>query len=361
MSQRLIAAVVAGPLVAALLLLATFMPLPYVIYRPGLTIDVLGEQQGREIVRVDGAPSYYDGGELRMTTVTVTPPRPAEVNLLQLMTAWADDENAVIPYDSVYRPDETPEENDRQGAIQMVSSQDTAIAVALTELDYEVKTAIEVQAVDAGSPAEGRLQVRDIVEEVNGTKVKAAEDIGKAVAGSEKGTPVQFLVKRGDLRRRISIVPETIEGEQRVGISIGLGFDLPVDVKVNIPENISGPSAGLMFSLATYDTLTPGSLTDGEIVAGTGEIRPDGSVGPIGGIDQKIAGAERDGARLFLVPPDNCPDVEDVDPGSMQLVLAETMHTARLAIEAWAQDRDADLPTCADLDRREAAGAGAGR
>ena len=361
MSQRLIAAVVAGPLVAALLLLATLMPLPYVIYRPGLTIDVLGEQSEREIVQVDGAESYYDDGELRMTTVTVTPPRPAEVNLLQLMTAWADRDNAVIPYDSVYRPDETPEENDRQGAIQMVSSQDTAIAVALTELDYEVETAIEVQAVDAGSPAEGRLQVRDIVEEVDGTSITSAEQIGKAVASTEEGESVTFLVKRGDLRRRVSVTPTPVDGEQRVGISIGLGYDLPVDVKVNIPENISGPSAGLMFSLAIYDTLTPGSLTDGEVVAGTGEIRPDGSVGPIGGIDQKIAGAARDGAELFLVPPDNCADTADVDSGPVRLVLAETMHSARVAIEAWAEDRDADLPTCADLERREAAAAGAGR
>ena len=357
MSQRLIAAVVAGPLVAALLLLSAFMPLPYVIYRPGLTVNVLGEEKGREIVQVDGAQSYYDGGQLRMTTVTVTPPRPAEVNLMQLMAAWADHDNAVVPYDTVYRKDETPEENDLRGSVQMVSSQDTAVAVALTELDYEVTPAIEVQAVEPGSPAEGRLQVRDIVEEVDGAKVTGTDQIGKAVAAAEEGQPVEFLVTRGKIERRVSVTPRAVDGEQRIGISIGLGFILPVDVKVNIPENISGPSAGLMFSLAIYDTLTPGSLTDDEVVAGTGEIRPDGSVGPIGGIDQKIAGAQRDGAQLFLVPPDNCDDAADADSGDMRLVLAETMHSARVAIQAWAADRDADLPTCADLDRGDAVGA----
>ena len=74
-----------------------------------------------------------------------------------------------------------------------------------------------------------------------------------------------------------------------------------------------------MFSLAIYDTLTPGSLTDGEIIAGTGELADDGSVGPIGGIEQKIAGAEDAGAELFFVPKDNCADVEGSrhrpDPG----------------------------------------------
>ena len=61
-----------------------------------------------------------------------------------------------------------------------------------------------------------------------------------------------------------------------------------------------------MFSLAIYDTLTPDSMTDGATVAGTGTIDPEGKVGPIGGIQQKIAAARDTGADLFMVPPDNC-------------------------------------------------------
>ena len=83
---------------------------------------------------------------------------------------------------------------------------------------------------------------------------------------------------------------------------------MPFDVSVNINDDIGGPSAGLMFSLAIYDTLTPGSLTGGQVVAGTGTIDDGGQVGPIGGIQQKIAGAREAGAQLFLVPPDNCAD-----------------------------------------------------
>ena len=94
----------------------------------------------------------------------------------------------------------------------------------------------------------------------------------------------------------------------RVGIVPGTGFTFPFDVHVNIDPDIGGPSAGLMFSLAIYDTLTPGSLTGDELVAGTGTIPDDGSVGPIGGIQQKIVAARDDGAELFLVPPDNCAD-----------------------------------------------------
>ena len=353
MSRRTIAAVVAAPLVALLLALAAFAPLPYVTYKPGGTIDVLGEEGGQEIIQVDGQQTYRDQGELRMTTVIVSQPKQKN-SLLELMTVWLNGDNAVMPYDAVYAPDETAEDNDIEGSVQMVSSQDSAIAVALTELGYQVTPAVEVQYVNPGSPAEGRLKLRDIFLEANGAKVTSSDDVGQAVAATPAGEKVTFLVRRGKLERRISIEPEKVEGEQRVGISLGLGYIFPFDVSVNISPNISGPSAGLMFSLAIYDTLTPGSLTDDQIVAGTGEIAPDGSVGPIGGIAQKIAGAREQGVDLFLVPPDNCKDVESADNGDMKLVLAETMHDARLALETWAKDRDADLPSCDDLTQREA-------
>lgn len=353
MSQRMIAAVVAGPLVAVLLALAAFVPLPYVTYEPGLTVDVLAENNAGEIIQVDGQKTYRDDGELRLTTVVVSRPKK-ENSLLELMATWLNGDNAVLPYDAVYQEDETPEENEIQGAVAMVSSQDSAVAVALTELGYEVTPAVEVQYVNPGSPAEGKLKVRDIFVEVNGSKVTTSEQVSKAVAATPAGEEVVFRIRRDDVEREISVTPETVDGEQRVGVSLGLGYIFPFDVSVNIDPTISGPSAGLMFSLAIYDTLTPGSLTDGESVAGTGEIRPDGSVGAIGGIAQKIAGARDEGVELFLVPPDNCADVDDIDTGDMQLVLAETMHEAVVALEAWAKDRDADLPSCADLEQREA-------
>lgn len=354
MSRRMIAAVVAAPLVAVLLVLASVAPLPYVTYRPGGTIDVLGTgDDGKEIIQVQGHQTYRDAGQLRMTTVIVSQPKQKN-SLLELMATWLNGDNAVLPYDAVYQQDETPEQNDVEGAAQMVSSQDSAIAVALTELGYKLKPRVEVQAITPGSPADGRLEVRDIILEVNGAQVTSSEQVSSAVSAASSGEKVSFLVRRGDIKRRVSLVPEDVEGSPRVGISLGPGFDFPFDISVNINPRISGPSAGLMFSLAIYDTLTPGSLTDDQVVAGTGEIATDGSVGPIGGIAQKIAGAREQGSRLFLVPPANCPDIKDVNNGDMRLVLAETMHDAVEALKAWAKDRDADLPKCSDLDNAKA-------
>jgi PDZ domain-containing protein len=101
-----------------------------------------------------------------------------------------------------------------------------------------------------------------------------------------------------------------------------------------------------MFATSIYDTLTPGSLTDGEVVAGTGTISADGKVGEIGGIQQKIAGARADGAKLFLVPPANCSDALGADNGPMRLVKAATLAGAISEIKAWTADHDATLPSC---------------
>ena len=81
-------------------------------------------------------------------------------------------------------------------------------------------------------------------------------------------------------------------------------------------------------------------------MAGTGTIDAAGKVGPIGGIQQKIVGARDAGARLFLVPPDNCAGRRRRPAGDMRLVKAETMHDAVAAIETWVADPDADLPSC---------------
>ncbi|GAA4678910.1 YlbL family protein [Nocardioides nanhaiensis] len=358
MNQRLIAAMVAAPLVLGLLLSAAFVPLPYVVYRPGLTVDVLGAQEdGREIVQVDGAESYPHEGQLRMTTVTVTPPKPAKVNLLELMTAWVDGQDAVVPYDNVYRPDETQEENDQEGAAQMSGSQNAAVGVALTELGYDVR-AVGVADVEPDGPADGVLRAGDVVTAVGGEPTAQPEQLIEAVGAATPGEPLELSVQRGSGDRELSITPERTDGQTRIGISVAPTFTrFPVDVQVGIPPQISGPSAGLIFSLAIYDTMTPGSLVGDHTVAGTGEIFDDGSVGPIGGIDQKIAGARRDGADLFLVPADNCADAADADPGDMRLVLATTMHEARLAIEEWVEDPDADLPSCEDLESATAGAA----
>ena len=81
-----------------------------------------------------------------------------------------------------------------------------------------------------------------------------------------------------------------------LGVLLRTKFDFPVKVSINAGD-VGGPSAGMMFSLAIFDKLTPGALTGGAKIAGTGTIAGDGKVGPIGGIQQKLVGARDGGAR----------------------------------------------------------------
>jgi PDZ domain-containing protein len=231
----------------------------------------------------------------------------------------------------------------------MVSSQDAAIAVALTELGYDVQPAVEVFSVTKDAPADGKLEVRDVIVAVNGSPISTTEEVGNAVRSTPKGQDVTLTVVRDGEEREVTVTPGERDGAPFIGIDMLPGYRFPFDVSVDVDPNIGGPSAGLMFSLAIYDTLTPGSLTGGAVVAGTGTIDPEGKVGPIGGIQQKVAAARDTGAELFLVPPDNCDEALDAPNDDMRLVRADTMHDAVAAIEAWVEDPDAALPSCEDV------------
>ncbi|QIK75666.1 YlbL family protein [Nocardioides piscis] len=347
MSQRTLAAILAVPLLLGLLVVVATQPLPYVTYRPGPTVDILGAPKGEEIVEVEGAETYRDSGELHLTTIYVDQPQD-RIRLDQLMRAWIDPERAVYPYDAVYGPDDTDESNDAESFVQMVSSQDAAVATALKELGYDVEPKTEVLYVEEDLPADGVLKVRDILLEVDGKEIDSAQDVVDAVDGATQGQPVEFRIRRQGQVLTKRVTPREVDGDTRIGITPGPGFVFPFEVSVDVGDDIGGPSAGLMFSLAIYDTLTPGSLTGGEVVAGSGTIDAEGRAGPIGGVQQKIAGAAAAGAKLFLVAADNCSDTTGIDTEDLRLVRVETMHDAVEAITTWVDDPDAALPTCED-------------
>lgn len=345
MIQRLLASLASSALLVMVLIGAAFFRLPYVEYSPGPTVDVLGNQADQEIIEISGHRAYHDDGQLRMTTVYVSPPEGG-IDVYTAMRAWLSSDRAVYPYEAVYPDNQTPEDADRESSVQMVGSQDAAVAAALSELGYSFPTVVEVQAVSPDMPASGRLEVRDVLLRVGTTKIRTAEDVVAAVADHAAGTPLDFRVRRDGKVRVVSVTPEEVDGTPKVGIVPGPGFVFPFDVKIGISEDIGGPSAGLMFSLAIYDTLTPGSLTHGKSVAGTGTIDPKGEVGPIGGIAQKIVGARDAGAELFLVPAYNCSEAVTAPAGDMRLVRADTLDSALKAINDWTDDPDAELPSC---------------
>jgi PDZ domain-containing protein len=352
MSRRTSSSLVASALLAVLLYVAATMPVPYITMSPGPTVDVLAESRGEEIVQVEGAERYRTDGRLQLTTIRLTGPRQ-EVSIGEALTAWFDKSRAIYPREAFYAPDESEEDVETQSTVQMVSSQDTAIAVALTELGHDLDQVTEVLAVNEGSPAEGELRPRDQIVAVNGRRIRTAAQVARLVRSTEPGDAATFVVRRRGEEQKVRVVPEPSEDDPDVplvGIIVGPSYDFPFEVSVNIDENIGGPSAGLIFALAVYDTLTPGSLTGGAAVAGTGTIDETGRVGPIGGIQQKIVAAADSGADLFLVPPGNCESALalGLDEEEMRLVKAPTMSSAVRSLEEYAEDPQVGLPRCGE-------------
>ena len=350
MSRRTVAGLLALGLLLVLGVVAWRTPVNYVTFRPGPTMNVLGRYDGKTIVTVSGHKSYRDGGALRM--VTVYPSGPDEnISLLNLVYGWIDPNIAVLPKDAVYQPNETGDSAHEQSAIEMTSSQDNATAAALSTLGIGYQTEVQVTEVAKDGASVGKLQKGDVLLAVNGTTTTDPTQLVTVIRAIKPGTPTQLMIRRDGAERTVTVTTKADPQDKtasRVGIGIRESFRFPFQVKVQLPGTVGGPSAGMMFALAIYDVLTPGSLTGGKVIAGSGEISPDGTVGEIGGIGQKLPAAQRDGARLFLVAAANCAEAvrSHYDPGKMRLVKVEKLADAIKDVETWRDNPDADLPRC---------------
>lgn len=343
--------------VAAIVLLVAAIvasPMPFVTMNPGPTVDILGTFRKQPIVKVEGAKSYEPSGELRLVTVSESTP-DHRVLLVEALQSWWNDDSALLPRSAVYPETTTSEDERALSAAQMVTSQDTAVAAALRRLGYKLTTYPEVIGLTPGGPSAGKLELRDRMVSIDGRKTPTLASVFNALKDVKPGTTLTVVVDRGSFDKpttkklRITTIADPEDKDRAlIGIFPGTGYRFPFTVSVGIDDGIGGPSAGLMFALAIYDTLTPGDLTGGRDVAGTGTITDTGEVGAIGGIQQKIVGAKRDGATIFLVPPDNCADAlgAPVDEDEIRLVRADTLESAIDSLTAYAKDPDADLPRC---------------
>ncbi|WP_235737712.1 PDZ domain-containing protein [Nocardioides alcanivorans] len=199
MSRRTLATVIAVPLMVGLWLGAALVPVPYVTSRPGITVDVLAENGGTEIIQVDGHRTYYDGGELRMTTVA-SDRAEDRVSIFSALRAWISDDESVQPHDVVYSDGETNEDNKIRSHLDMTTSQDVALAVALTELGYDLKTAVKVAGLTPGSPSEGVLEEGDRILKVDDVAIDGVQTLLDVLGKAEVGTPLEIRVSRGARR-----------------------------------------------------------------------------------------------------------------------------------------------------------------
>lgn len=350
----------AATLVFIVLLCAgVFFRVPYAEMSPGPTVNTLGSADGEPVLQISGRPTYPTTGHLNMTTVRVTG-ADYRMNLFEAVYGWLTHDNVVVPHETLYPDGKTEEESTQENAEEFSQSQESAKVAALRELDVPVATRVVVAAVVKGAPAEDVLHAGDVIRAVDGTTVEEPGDVADLVVEREPGEKVVFTIvpadeaeaaeKAGREPRRteqVTVTTEAAEDDGRavVGIQAGTDHTFPFTIDIHLAD-VGGPSAGLMFALGIVDKLTPGDLTGGEFVAGTGTIDEAGEVGPIGGIEMKLVGARNAGAEYFLTPSANCATAASDTPEGLTLVKVDTIEDATGALEQIREGDTAELPAC---------------
>jgi PDZ domain-containing protein len=346
MNRRSTALSVAAVCLVALFGVAFLAPMPYVVMSPGVTENTLGAVQGHPVVIIKGHRTYPTDGHLNLTTVSVTS-ADFSVRLPQVLNAWWSRDQIVLPRDVIYPPDQSVKQVQQQNTQEMVDSQSAAVVAGLQAAGIDTFH-VQVVSVEDGAPAAGALRAGDVIRSVNGAPVASSTALVDAISALQPGSRVRLGIVRGGSPQTVTVTTQpSSDDPQQSRIGIRVQDVPPFTVDIRLGQEIGGPSAGLMFSLAIYDKLTPGALTGGRFIAGTGTITVDGQVGEIGGIQQKIIGAYDAGARYFLVPAGNCAEATGASvAGKIDLIRVTSLAVAVHALNALRTGDTAAVPTC---------------
>jgi PDZ domain-containing protein len=285
----------AALLLTIVLLLIMLCPTGYRVTYPGMTLNM------NRYAHVEGGKEV---GTINGVLVFDRPAVPADWVYARLLPLYSFEK---IP------PDEPPLTESYAQVVHMKTDANSlAAAVAMQKAGVGkgiTADGIRVVAVVKDSPADQRLQAGDIIDQLNGHAVRSIIDMTDYMAKAVKpGDSLRVTLRRGGDTAEVEVKTKASEDDPErpvFGISVQteLHLDTPrsVDYK-RFMAHIGGPSHGAMLTLALIDQLTPGGVTRGIQVAGTGTIEPDGSIGLIGGIKQKAYAISRTDADVFFVP-----------------------------------------------------------
>jgi Lon-like protease len=325
--------------------------LPYVVISPG-SATALDDS----VITVEGAPTYPHNGTVEYLTVRVSGSDP---NLWKLLFSWLDSDSVIEKRANVVGC-LSDAENLSFNTRLMEQSQDDATKVALERLGYTVTAAppevviTEIRARGdgcGGAPASGILRAGDRVVSIDEQPVVAADDVRRLLDARRPDDVVRITVLRDGTTETLEVVAgsrsavgaecvtqggapeERAAGKACLGIVVQtfVQYVFPIDVQFDLAR-VGGPSAGLAFTLAIIDTLTPGDLTGGTRVATTGAIAADGTVGVVGGVEQKAIAAREDGVQLVLVPRAEVAAAREGADG-LRVVGVRTLDDALIALQ----------------------------
>lgn len=347
--------IVSAVVTFALIVVALVLPVPYVRLSPGPTFNVIGDHDGAPVITINGATTYPTSGELDMTTVYERGGPRYGLTFVEAIAAWVNPDDAVVPRELLYPDDMTGEQVQQRQARLFDASQSNAIAAAMRYLDRPIIERIVASAVYDDSPADGILEAGDRIISVDGVPMETPTQVAETIRAKPVGTTFTIDVERktksddgaqSSTTEQVQVTsaenPDDVT-KPYIGVGLGTQYDSGFDVAFSL-EDIGGPSAGLVFATALIDKLTPEGLLGNRHVAGTGTINPDGTVGRIGGIRQKLAGAAKAGATFFLMPRDHCAEAAGHIPDGLTVAPVGTLGDAVAALEAW--KRGESVPGC---------------
>lgn len=334
----------------AFLAVGLLLPVPYLEMAPGPTFNTLGDIDGTPVISIKVAQTYPTSGHLDLTTVNERGGPGGGLYAGRVLVAWADPSSRVVPREVFYPDDVSADDAKAENAQMFSDSESDAVAAALRYLKLPVIEAVVVSSVIDGGPSDGKLAPGDQLLKVDSTAISTPDDVTRAMSTVKPGDVVTITVRHdggdhaaGDKATGKVATVEVKAGHNPttptkafLGITVGTTYRATFPLTITV-GGVGGPSAGTMLALGIIDKLTPGDMNGGKYVAGTGTIDPDGNVGPIGGIAQKMVGARGNGAVLFLAPASNCEDVQQARiPDGLTIAKISTLTDAVKAVQDFA-------------------------
>ena len=311
------------------------LAVPYAAEGPGPMFNTLGDVDGEDVIDIEGTETDPVAGNLNMTTVSVR----TNMTLPQAIGRWITTDDSIVPVSQILPPNLDEDQLREYNKAEFAASEGNATVAAMRYLGQPTRVIVHDLLED--SPSADALESGDELTAVDGNEVTQPSEVQDAVRAHAPGDELTVEISRGDETKEVRITlgenPHE-KGEPMMGIL--MTSEPAGDVTVNYNLNdVGGPSAGMIFSLAVIDKLSPGQLNHGKFVAGTGTIAESGEVGPIGGITHKLAGARDAGVELFLAPEGNCDAVRTVDTGDMTVASVKNLDEAVAAMDDYAAGR----------------------
>jgi len=291
-------------IIIIIVIFINLIPVPYYLLVPGQAIDL-----SQNIIVENGEKDAK--GKFLLTSTSIV-----KANLLLYIYSFFDPN-----IDLKNKSENITEEMNQKEYIDimerlMQESQMVSKIVALRKAGYYTEISgkgIIVQKILENSPAKNKLIPGDIIVMVNEQSVRTIEEFSKIIQGHTRSQFIKITFLRNNFSYFLSIplieLPNIDYTIERLGIGIyattkDLQGKFPIKIEIGL-DRIKGPSAGLMIALEILNQLTENDLSNGLVIAGTGNLSVDGKITEVDGIKQKIISAKKQKADIFLVPKEN--------------------------------------------------------